>query len=283
MNMTKSKPANPYLTPAREAEIGELAEFIAEDRFPQKRVEPDQIAQSVGIGVIPGHYDDQFDGMLEHDAGRFFIYCNLDRVESLSTPRSRFTLAHELGHYYIPEHHNALKSGNVPMHPSHCDHESRNPIELEADHFASCLLMPGQRFCKRAKRLTEGLEGIRHLADEFGTSLTSSAIRYAKLDLIKCVIIKWDSDSYGWKWLSPTAYAEGWRKTIEEPAKLVPESATEKIVSGAVSGNDIVSTGTTAAHWFPFISIGSPRDCLLKEEAISLGRFGALTVLSPAD
>ncbi|MDA7978971.1 MAG: ImmA/IrrE family metallo-endopeptidase [Pirellulales bacterium] len=281
--MTKSKSANPHLTAEREAEIGELAEFIAEDRFPQKRVEPAAIAKSVGIGVIPGYYDDQFDGMLEHDSDRFFIYCNLDRVESLTTPRARFTLAHELGHYYIPEHHNALKSGNVPKHPSHCDHESTNPIELEADHFASCLLMPSDRFRKRAKRVADGLEGIRQLAGEFGASLTSAAIRYAKLDVQKCVIIKWNTDGYGWKWLSPTAYAEGWRKTIEEPAKLVPDSATEKIVSGSSSGGDIVSTGTTAAHWFPFVSVGSYGDCLLKEEAVSLGRYGTLTLLSLAE
>lgn len=281
--MTKSKLASPRLPRDREAEIGELAEFIAEDRFPQERIEPAAIAKSVGIRVIPGHYDDQFDGMLEHDSDRFFIYCNLDRVESLTTPRARFTLAHELGHYYIAEHHNALKSGNAPKHPSRCDHESTNPIELEADHFASCLLMPSDRFRKRAKRVAKGLEGIRELAGVFGTSLTSTAIRYAKLDVTKCVVIKWNTDGYGWKWLSPTAYAEGWRKTVEEPAKLVPGSATEKIVSGPHSVGDIVCTGTTAAHWFPFVAVGSHGDCLLIEEAILLGRYGALTLLTPAE
>ena len=280
--MKTSRPINPRLNPDQEAEIGELAEWIAEDRFPPgARIEPVQIAKSVDIAVIPGHYEDQFDGMLEHDNGRFFIYCNLDRVESLASSRARFTLAHELGHYYIPEHHNALKSGLVPKHPSHCNYESKNPIELEADHFASCLLMPSQRFRKRAKKLQSGLEGIRQLANDFGTSLTSAAIRYAKLDLLKCVIIKWDSDGYGWKWLSPSAYDHGWRKTIETPAKLVPNSSTETIVSGRIPGNEVVTAGSTAGHWFPFVRIGSHHDCLLREEAISLGRFGALTLLSP--
>lgn len=283
MNMTQNKPANPHLTAAREMEIAELAEFLAEDRFPGKRIEPTAIAKSVDIGVILGHYDNKFDGMLEHDSGRFFIYCNLDRVERVDSPRARFTLAHELGHYYIPEHHNALASGKVLKHPSHCDFESKNPIELEADHFASCLLMPSERFRKRAKKLARGLESIRQLSGEFGTSLTSAAIRYAKLDLLKCVIIKWNIDGYGWKWLSPSAYAEGWRKTIEEPASLLPGSATEKNLSGRVVGQSIVRSGTTAGHWFPFISIGSHRDCLLSEESISLGKFGALTLLSPAE
>lgn len=280
--MTTNKPSNPRLTAERETEIADLAEFLAEDRFPGKRIEPAAIAKSVEIGVIPGHYDDKFDGMLEHDSGRFFIYCNLDRVESMDSPRARFTLAHELGHYYIPEHHNALESGKVPKHPSHCDYESKNPIELEADHFASCLLMPSERFRKRAKMLSAGLEGIRQLSSEFGTSLTSAAIRYAKLDLLKCVIIKWNCDGFGWKWFSPSAYMGGWRKTIESTSNLTSGCATSKILSGAVVGKDILSFGTTASSWLPFVQVGSNRDSILKEEAVSLGRYGVLTVLSPA-
>jgi len=275
-----SKSVNPHLTPEQESEINDFAEWLAEDRFPDdKRIEPYEIARSVGIDVITGHYKDKFDGILEHDNGRFFIYCNLDRVESLTSSRARFTLAHELGHYYIPDHHNALKSGRTPRHPSHCDHESKNHAEIEADFFASCLLMPSRRFRNRAKKLQPGLQGIRELAGEFGTSLTSAAIRYAKLDLLQCVIIKWDSTGYGWKWLSPSAYTQGWRKTIEEPAELVPGSATEQIISGTALHKEIISTGTTASYWLPFIKSGSKQNSILQEEAISLGQFGVLTLL----
>lgn len=101
--------ANPQLTPERELEIDEFAEWLANDRFPNtNRIEPLEIAKHAKIAVIPGRYADSFDGMLEHDGGRFFIFCNLDRVESLASTRARFTLAHELGHFYINEHRNAL-------------------------------------------------------------------------------------------------------------------------------------------------------------------------------
>lgn len=281
---SKNSAANPRLTQKREDEITELAEYLSVEKFANKRVEPEEFAKDKSIRVIAGRYEDAFDGMLEHDAGEFFIYCNLDRLTSLSTPRARFTIAHELGHFYIDEHRNALKSGEVPTHPSHCDHESKNPIELEADCFASSLLMPSERFRKRAKRVEAGLAGIQKLAGDFGTSLTSTAIRYAKLDLETCVIIKWNSGGYGWKWLSPSAYEAGWRKTIETPAKLVPESATERIVSaGTSSESQVQMTGTTASHWFPFIFSGSCRDCILREEAISLGRFGSLTMIRKAE
>lgn len=280
--MPNSMTTIPRLSPEREAEIGELAEFLANDRFPSTRIEPAEIAKSIGITVIPGRYNDEFDGMLEHDAGRFYIYCNLDRIESMASPRARFTLSHELGHYFIDEHRNALSSGLVPKHPSHCDHESKNLIEQEADHFASSLLMPHDRFHKRAKRIAPGLGAICQLANEFGTSITSTAVRYAKLDIVTCVIIKWDRDGYGWKWLSPAAYAIGWRKTIEEPAKLVAGSATEQIVAAIDRAkNEIKRTGSTAAHWLPFIALGSSRDCILIEEAIFLGRYGTLTMLFP--
>ena len=269
------------MVPKRETDIGELAEWLAEDRFPvDKRIAPVEIAESVKIGVIWGCYGDQFDGILEHDKGRFFIYVNLDRAESPTSPRARFTVGHELGHYFISEHRNALKSGLTPRHPSHCDYESKNPTEIEADHFASCLLMPSQRFCKRAKKFGPGLNGICQLANDFGTSLTSTAIRYAKLDLMRCVIIKWDSDGYGWKWLSPSAYASGWRKTIETPAELLNGSATEIVLSGAVPQGKVILRGSTASSWFPFISDGSAQNDILREEAISLGRFGGLTLLS---
>lgn len=272
-------PINPRLPPEQELEIGVFAEWLADDRFPHgKRIEPIE-AESVGIGVIQGHYGDQFDGMLEHDGGRFYIYCNLDRAVSLTSPRARFTLAHELGHYFIPEHRNALKSGRAPTHPSHCDHESKNPVEMEADHFASCLLLPSQRFHKQVKKVEEGLKGICQLAGIFGTSLTSTAIRYAKLDLSQCVVIKWGNEQYNWKWLSPSAYAGKWRKTIEEPAKLLQGSATEQVMSGSASGNEVVTRGSTASCWFPYVW----SDTILKEEAVSLGQFGTLTLLRTAD
>src|SRR5207247_1657430 len=106
-----------------------------------------------------GRYGDAFDGLLEHRSGRFHVYANLDRVEREDSPRARFTLAHELGHYFIDEHRNALAAGLALSHPSFCDFESDLPVEKEADHFASNLLMPAKGFRKLAARAPLGLEG----------------------------------------------------------------------------------------------------------------------------
>src|SRR5687768_12192057 len=109
------------LSPAREQEIAELAEAIAEEYFPAARVDPLAIVKTKGISISFGHYGDSFDGLLEHLHGRFHIYANLNCIDYTDSPRARFTLGHELGHYFIDEHRNALASGLAPSHPSICE------------------------------------------------------------------------------------------------------------------------------------------------------------------
>jgi hypothetical protein len=122
---------------------------------------------------------------------------------------------------------------------------------------------------------------MRGLAEHFGTSLTSAAIRYVCANLAPVIVIKWNPDGFGWKWLSDAAYTAGIRKTIEQ-ASLVPrDSATGRVLAGEAGVGQPIVQGTTAAAWFPFIQHGSTRNDILTEQAISLGEHGALTVLIP--
>lgn len=58
--------------------------------------------------------------------------------------RKNFTVAHELGHYFLQHqlHQNSVfcKSNDI-IEEGH----QQNPIEREANHFASCLLMPEEK------------------------------------------------------------------------------------------------------------------------------------------
>jgi IrrE N-terminal-like domain len=266
----------------REAEIAELAEAIADEYFPTERIEPSRIAQNKGITVSFGPYEDAFDGLLEYKGGRFHIYCNLDRVETSDSPRARFTLAHELGHFYIDEHRNALREGQAPPHPSLCEYESKNPAEQEADLFASNLLFPRLRFTALAKTLGAGIPGIVQLARQFGASITSTAIRYASLGIRPCSVIKWSTSGYAWKWLSAGTREAGFRKTIERISDIPPGSATARALAAeSLPAAGHFQNGTTAGFWFPFIAKGSFRDEILIEQAMPLGRYGVLTVLYP--
>jgi IrrE N-terminal-like domain len=90
-----------------------------------------------------------------------------------------FSVAHELGHYYLPRHIGAvLKDGDI--HESRAGFTSPDRYELEADHFAAGLLMPGQLFRSAMRRAGEGLGAIVHLAGLCQTSLTATAIRFTE-------------------------------------------------------------------------------------------------------
>jgi hypothetical protein len=280
--MSPDKPKPVFLSAARKCELAELAEAVADEYCPEGKIEPEKIAQAKAITLSFGSYGDAFDGMLEHLGGRFHIYCNLDRVGQRNSPRARFTLGHELAHFYIDEHRNALSAGRAPAHPSRCEFESRNPVEQEADHFSSCLLMPAARFVKQGKRAAVGLPGILQLASQFGTSVTSTAIRYATLGLKPCVVVKWSDNKFSWKWLSSEALEARFRKTFQS-ANAIPEgSATARALAGEMPpAAGFFQTGTTAAAWFPHISHAAFRNIILIEQAIQLGRFGVLTFLYP--
>lgn len=270
------------LSPIREQEIAELAEAIGEEYFPKSRVEPLEIIKAKSISISFGRYGDCFDGLLEHRQGRFHIFANLDRVERADSPRARFTMGHELGHYFIDEHRNALAMGLAPAHPSICEYESDLPVEREADHFASSLLMPSTRFRKLAEKTPRGLEGILTIAEDFRTSVTSTAIKYAKSDIVPCAVIKWSKEGYAWKWLSTETFRARYRKTIESVDKLPQDSPTARAFAGEPPlPAKFFSAGTTASVWFPFVNNHSDRNAILVEQAIPLGRFGVLTFLYP--
>ncbi|MGB2823276.1 MAG: ImmA/IrrE family metallo-endopeptidase [Phycisphaerae bacterium] len=275
-------PAGPdRLTQARRDEIAELAEAVAGEHCPTGPVEPGQIARTRRITISFGPYGDAFDGMLEHRWGRFHIFCNLGRVGRPQAPRARFTLAHELGHYYIDEHRCALASGRCPAHRSVCDYESANLAEQEADHFAANLLMPRPRFLVAARAATPGLAGIVSLAETFAASLTSTAIRYAACDAAACAVVKWTSGCYAWKWLSSATFQARFRRTVEAPQQLAAGSPTARAVAGERPEGDFFEAGTTASAWFPGVKSGEYRDVILIEQAVPLGRYGVLTFLRP--
>ncbi len=263
----------------READLSDLAEAVGGRSG--GLVDPLAIARSESITTSFGDYADAFDGLLENRSGSFHIYCNLRRVEQRDSPRSRFTLAHELGHYFIDEHRNALLAGHVPSHPSFCDYQSPNLVEIEADCFASCLLMPSSSFRAASRRARKGLPGILDLASSYRTSVTATAIRYLQMDHFPCVVVKWTNGAYAWKRLSASAYAGRLRKTVEQVDRLPRDSPTGKVLKGTATG--LVEAGTVKSAWFPFVSASSEDNSLFVEQAISLGRFGALTLLFPID
>jgi len=264
-------------------DICELADFISSEYFSSGVVMPESILMDEGVRVVYGDFKKAFDGLLEWRNNRFYTYCNLNSVYDKSTPRVRFTLAHETGHYFIDHHRNALKQGLVPAHPSFCGYRSKSIIEREADAFASHLLMPTPRFLKDAKCSTIGFEGIRKLSDKYKTSLTSTTIRYMDVFLENAVLLCWDKNrNLLWRRCSENSDFSERNVASVNFSSLAKSSATEKLLSGNVTNrNDIVETGSVASSWFYGINSGWSTDAILIEQAVHRGKYGWLTLLWP--
>jgi len=102
--------------------------------------------------------------------------------------RLRFSIAHELGHFYIDEHREALLRGET--HSSEPGFRSKNPKELQADEFAAALLIPARLMDGTIdKRGFISLDEVRNVSEKCGTSLYATTIRYVKMASEACLVV----------------------------------------------------------------------------------------------
>jgi len=104
--------------PDRREFIADLAEDVWSTFSGERQVFVDGIIKSVGVGLTYDDYEDAFDGLIEYRSGRFHIFSNTTQGQQPNFPRVRFTLGHELAHYFIDEHRIKLRSGVPPIHPT---------------------------------------------------------------------------------------------------------------------------------------------------------------------
>lgn len=140
-------------------------------------IDPVEIASTKGIAVQAAPRSmTGFSGMLaQWDTNFGIMYSTY-----IDNPGfQRFSIAHELGHYFLPGHVEQLLA-NGP-HKSHAGFGSRDPYEQEADFFAAALLMPMRLLKPILSRHEDGMTCVNSLAAECETSLTASAVRYSRL------------------------------------------------------------------------------------------------------
>ena len=182
--------------------IKELAESIALGY--QEKITPlNSILEEENLSVFYDNYGvDTFDGMTVYDKGNFYIHINTDLGNRPDSARGRFTLAHELGHYYIDSHRIGLKNGLLDPHPSRTNQKQFNKIEREADFFASCLLMPEERFSNDVYRKSFDIDLIDFLKEEYQVSRTACAFRFADIGNHDIMIIYAENGKVKWNYCS---------------------------------------------------------------------------------
>lgn len=169
------------ITALRKKIINDLANTISSNYFDKSLTDLEAIAADEEVSYYYDHYENSFDGMLVYDQQRFHVHINKDRGNTKHSKRGRFSFAHELGHYFIDEHRIGLKKGLLKPHGSIHVAGQKELIEIEADYFAGCLLMPDYRFRKPSNRVKFSLATILNLSEEFQTSVLATVLRFAEI------------------------------------------------------------------------------------------------------
>jgi Zn-dependent peptidase ImmA (M78 family) len=261
-------------------EIADLAEAIAEEHFNNNRADLKTILAENSIRLIKGNYEDYFLGNLVHYSRKFYMYLNMDQLNESQQPRVRFTIAHELGHFFIDEHRNLLKKGtSLSFNSKH----NNLIIEKEANHFASFLLMPPVKFKLYAATMQPGIDTVLRLCQVFETSIDSTVIQYLKLDCCAGLMIRWNEDCSIKGWLcSPSLSklagisSQPYLRTINGYFNDLKKQFTK---DGQFSAQERAANLST---WLPFIKNGTTQDGLGLEQTIKLGKHGGLTLLTIA-
>jgi Zn-dependent peptidase ImmA (M78 family) len=188
-----------------------------------------------------------------------------------------FSIGHELGHYFLDGHLEALFTSST-IHQSKANFFSSDQYEREADIFAASLLMPEDMFKDHLWKFGKGLDGIMGMAELCNTSLTATAIRFTELTEDFLIVIvssngKIDFCSFSQKALKIK------NKEIPKKGWPIPKNTATEIMlkePTCIQKAEIMSMQSDLSDW-----IECDRSKYVNEDAKGLGKYGkVLTVLS---
>ncbi len=168
-------------------------------------IDPLEVARTEHPVLVSGGRDlgDLYDGKLKYNKRkkRFLLFFNTkyDRwaEDGRHHPRTRFSIGHELGHYFLEAHRHHLRTGGQP-HPSRGEFLNGERVEREADAFASNLLLPTHLVEPRLNRGELTLATIESVATDFGASNLCTAIRGVRLTEEPCAVASLREGRIAW-------------------------------------------------------------------------------------
>lgn len=157
--------------------------------------------------------------------------------------QKRFTLAHELGHYF--------NEYDLKMNPfyRHIDRfslfNSGKKLEDDANEFAAELLMHKPWFSKYIRDKKLSMELLKEISNQFGVSISAAGFRYAEIGKYPCAIIFSTEGEIKWKAINeyfPFQY-------IKYKSRVPNESAAADFFAGREmqTCEDLIE----AKYWFP--------------------------------
>ena len=144
--------------------------------------------------VCDDYGKDTFDGLTvyERENDSFYIHLNTAGDNRPDSTKGRFTLAHELGHYFISHHRAALINGVMQPHCHKYNPFGDNEawiIEREADDFAASLLMPWSLLKQDLQQEKFGGAVVNKLSERYRVSFSAMALRCLKCDYTPMMLV----------------------------------------------------------------------------------------------
>ena len=255
----------------------EAEKFLQEQNIMALPIDPIAIAGKLGILVQakPASTKGVSGMLIRNSTNDQFAIAYATHIKSMGF--QRFSVSHELGHYQLPGHVEAVL-GSQNIHESRAGFVSDNTYEREADHFAAGLLMPSDLFRKELKAAGEGMDAIETLAAKCITSLPATAIRYMQHTEIPATVILSVGDHIEWCFMSNELKeipGLDWIKKHEPLPKSTTTYTFNKDNSNIASAKRKDTTGNLQ-DWF-----NGRYNIEVVEEVKGLGQYGrTLTVLT---
>lgn len=196
--------------------VVDIAKEYSKQVFPK-----DPITEIMGTD-----FSDKFDGALTPNNGKWgIIYNNIIQ----SKGRINFTLAHELGHYLLHRH---MFSRRMCSKQDMLDWQSTEAqIEVEANIFASYLLMPSDDFCKQFYKKQVSASLIEKLVKRYEVSRSAAALRWMKLYNPRAMLVSGKEGFIDWSWSSNALRQSGIYYTKKQVMELPQTSLASTFIS----------------------------------------------------
>lgn len=197
------------------------------DRFPinvanVSREFSKQFFPNEPITLVEGQdFSDQFEGMLLPNPNKNGEWGIIYNSSLKSKGRINFTIAHELGHYFL--HRKIYPNGKQCSSKDMLDWESEEfKIESEANTFASYLLMPLDDFRTQIKSKEISLQIMQNLSDRYQVSVTAAILKWLRMTDQRAMIVVGKDRFIDWAWsskplLNSGIYYKAKQKTHELP------------------------------------------------------------------
>lgn len=188
-----------------------------------------------------------------------------------------FSVAHELGHYFLPGHKDDAVLAHSDVHESRAGFTSGDKYELEADHFAARLLMPQKLFTTALRSAGNGFAAVEQLGSLCKTSLTATAIRFTQCVCDPVAIVVSTGNNIDYCFMSDSLKGFDGIDWIRK-RQVVPRGTPTFMFNQEpenVRRAKRIQGSSDIQDWF-----GGRRSIELTEDAVGLGKYGkTLTVL----